>query len=143
MADEEAINDLSRGRPRGEREDRADFLRREREDKATKLAVDAALRAAEIDRRLDAHDARFALINGSMERTATNLAQLHQTVDKVTTALEALAESQRTRDAVSDALRQAVEKANEHQITTRQFAIGVAGLIVALLMVVVSTGKVL
>lgn len=98
----------------------------EREEKAIELAEARGRRQQEVDGRLDGHDKRFALINGSIERGAIAQEKLVGELAAVKKGLADVASKQETAAAVSKALAKAA-------VSRREFWLGVAAVVVVLL----------
>jgi len=104
---------------------------REREDKAKQLAYERGRREQQVDSRLDGHDRHLKAINGSIERGAKATERVEDKVDK-------LSEQLRVEGAVSRALAEQATKAIQKQVSTRDFRIGVATVVIMLLGVIVA-----
>lgn len=108
-------------------------LRREREDKATQLAIDTALRQQMIDQRLNAHELRLNLINGSQAEMVRVQKAMQQAVDRLEGKIDTAAEVAR---AVAENAKEAADKG----VSTRAFYLGLLGLAVSLGAILAGTG---
>jgi septal ring factor EnvC (AmiA/AmiB activator) len=56
-------------------------IERERSDRETELAVEKAKREAEVDHRIDGHEERLNVVNGSIAKTGAAMSALKASVD--------------------------------------------------------------
>lgn len=98
---------------------------------ATELAYQRGRESARIDGILEQHEARLNTINGSMAKTATRLEAIAFAINKAEAAQE-------KRDAIHEALQEAVTRASKAQVTSRQFYFGLVGAVVGVLTVLLS-----
>jgi sugar-specific transcriptional regulator TrmB len=110
----------------------------QRADRAVTLARAQGRREAEVDGRLDAHEKRLNAINGSIDRAAKRSEETTHGLSQLSEKVDALIAQQHTREAVADALRQEVKRANEKQIGKIGFYISTAAVVVTLLGVIFS-----
>jgi len=98
----------------------------EREEKAISLAEQRGRRQQVVDGRLDGHDAHFKRLNGSLERTATELHNLRTEVGK-------LGEAFRQSTAIAEAKAKAA-------VSRREFWLGVAAVVGVLVGALINGG---
>lgn len=101
----------------------------QREARARNLAFEQGRREAVIDSRLNAHDDRFRLINGSIEKHAQNAEALRKSVDAQGDKIDSVITELAKNSAVQSALA-------AKQISSRGFYWSTAGVILALLGVI-------
>lgn len=141
---EEQITDLSQQRSRSGRASRADFLEEERERRAADLAFAEGQRTAQVDAILAGHEKRLNAINGSIDRGTKATNDLCQEVQELRAQFATFLNDQRTRDEVekfraverklADEKRtEAVRRANEKQISSREYRLGVAVVVLMIL----------
>lgn len=110
-------------------------LRREREDRATQLAVKQALKDQAVELRLDQHSTDIKDIRSEFRSfqtsTTSQLTGLTKQLTRVEDTLPQL---------ISTAISAAAEKASEKSISARGFYLSVLGIIVALITLAVSSG---
>src|SRR6202008_3053751 len=94
---------------------------------------DRVRRQTIVDGRLDGHDRRLAAINGQLERGARATELLANRITQLDGSIDALASDLKTKAAVADALRARADLAIKQQVTKREFWLGVAVVIVAIL----------
>jgi hypothetical protein len=87
-------------------------------------AYDQGQDAAQDEARLREVEAHLKAVNGSVARTADELKGVRDQLSEMVSA-------QRARDAVAKAMAVTVTKAAAKQVTTRQFYLGVAGFLLA------------
>jgi hypothetical protein len=108
----------------------------EREQMARDVAFAEGARSAKVDARLDGIDDWRKTVNGSIERGAKATEKLGDKIDD-------LAERQRIRDAVDADRLKELKQANDRQISTRTFVIGVIAILIPLVALLLSIqGKV-
>lgn len=115
---------------------RAARLDQDRAERATQLAVEMALKQKDTDYRLGDHDRQLKVVNSSIEHTGHELLSLRRVIDDLAEKFAAFSADQHTRDAVARELKDAAkgtqaaaEKANEKQVSTRTFILGVIAVI--------------
>ena len=111
---------------------------RERIKAARDIAFEEGRHRERIEGRLNSHEARLNAINGSIDRGTKATNGLRLDVQKLHEEFSKLVEAQRVRDAVEADRTRQLRKANEKQISTRAFVIGVATVIVMLIGVIVA-----
>jgi hypothetical protein len=98
----------------------------EREDKALKLAYERGRREQQVDSRLEGHDRRLAVINGSIERGA-------KATERVEDKVDALAAQIATEGAVGKALARQATEAIRGSVSKREAKVA-AGVLGAMLL---------
>lgn len=93
-------------------------------EKATQLAVERAVRDANVDRDIRDHEERLNAINGSQVEFAKSLARVEKAVDT-------LAEKSERSSAVTEALSQYVEKQSSGRFSKWTIIVGVVTAIAA------------
>lgn len=127
----------------------ADDTEQERIRAARTIAYEEGRHRERLDGRLNNHEARLDAINGSVDRAARATTDLSVRVRALHDEITKLVTAQATRDAVEGARAQQrqdteearaeqLREANEKQISTRAFAIGVAMVIVTLIGMIVA-----
>lgn len=104
------------------------------------LAVAEGVRRERVDNRLDGHESRLNALNGNLSRAGDNLEDLKRSLSAVSVKVDSVVAQLVTRDAVAEALKDAVQEANEKQISTKTFALGVFALLIPLIVLLVSLG---
>ncbi len=129
----------------GVRDQRARELAVEAADRARRLAFEQGQREANVDAILKSHDerfsrndARFAAINGSIDRGVTSTRDLVVSVEALRDDVAKLAAIQQTKEAVDRALHAEVKTANESQISTRAWRLGIATIVLMFLGLIIS-----
>jgi hypothetical protein len=113
-----------------------DQTQHEREAMALQLARDDGRRQERVNSRLDSLEDWRKIINGSIARGA-------DATEKLGDKIDALAERQRIRDAVDADRLKELKKANEGQISGRQFRLGVAAIVLPILAEILVQTKVI
>ena len=94
-------------------------------------------RDSDVDGRLHDHEKRLLAINGSVEKHARNVdalrVSMEEIAEKMTAKIDLLATRLDSRDAVEADRVAQVKKANEKQISNKQFWLGVATICVMIL----------
>lgn len=108
-----------------------DQSNQEREQMALRLAREEGARQATVDGRLDNHEDRLDAINGSVKRTGDALKELGDQVAQ-------LVARQTVRDAVDADRLKELKRANERQISTRTFILGVIAILIPLIALLLS-----
>lgn len=98
----------------------------QREMRARDLAIEEGRRRERVDGQLNSHELRLNAINGSIERGATATANLKTSVDELRDEIH-------TKNAVDTALHAAIATANEKQISTRAFTLGVLAILIPMI----------
>lgn len=107
-------------------------------------AIEEGRRRERVDGRLNSHEARLNAINGSIDRGTRATNELRNTVSALHEEVSTLVADLKTRDAIeaeraeqqakADAKRtEQVRIANEKQVSTRAFVIGVGLIVVSIL----------
>lgn len=104
-----------------------------REERATELAYAKGRKDAQVDARLDGHEKRLNAINGSIDRHAHEAAQLRKTIEQVDGKVDGIVATLDKNAAVEEERVAQIKDANEKQISTRTFWLGVATICVMLL----------
>jgi hypothetical protein len=84
----------------GERAERARILAREETQRAVEVAEKRAREGAIIEQRLAGHDAHFALVNGSIDRTAKALEAMKDAVVELTSERKSIVSLQNRQIAL-------------------------------------------
>lgn len=103
------------------------------EQRRIREAEDRGRRKQQVDGRLDALEEHARNVNGQIGRLADGQDAINKKVDGLT-------ETVKTADAVGKALATQAKEAIDKQVTSRQFWVGVALVMVSLLSVYVATG---
>jgi uncharacterized protein (DUF2132 family) len=116
----------------------------ERERLAKEIAYQQGRRDSDVDSRLRSHENRLNAINGSIERSAVNAARLEETAgnrfDALEVKLDGLISTNAARDAVEAERVKQIEKANDKQISTKAFWLGVAAIVTAIIAPIIAHG---
>jgi hypothetical protein len=91
-----------------------------REDRAKNLAYEAGRREAEVDAKLESHEARLNAINGNIRRAGDKSDTQTQAINKLRDDIREMRSEQVTQATVADALKHQSQK----QITRLQFYAG-------------------
>jgi hypothetical protein len=116
-----------------QRDTKAAGLARDQERAAISLAEQRGREAAQLEGRLDEHDKHFAVVNGSIERTAKGLERLEGVVADLAGAFKENA-------AVTAARAADAKEAAERQVSTRTFVLGLLGAVAAIGALLAGTG---
>lgn len=114
---------------------------RERIEKAENLAAEAGYRRAVVDSQLSAHQRRLDAINGSIEKHARNAEALKNSITALSEKLDGVIATLATQAAIEKDRVAQITKANEKQISTRMFVIGVVAIIATILAAFIASGR--
>lgn len=111
----------------------SDESNEERESRRDDLSYQQGKRDAKVDGRLGSVEQRVAAINGSIDRTGNRLEKVEHKLDRILARLDSddAVDADRTREL--ERANTATEKANEKQISTRMFWVGVAAVCATLI----------
>lgn len=98
----------------------------ERASRARNLAYTQGRRDADVDAHLRSHEKRLNAINGSIEKHARNAEALKNSITELGEKVDAVAATLVTQKAIEADRVQQIKDANEQQISTKQFWLGVA-----------------
>lgn len=110
----------------------------QRNEAARELAYAQGKREAIVDGRLDSAEARLTAINGSIEKHALNAMHLREAIDQQNDKIDQIVAKLDQRAAVEADRVEQLRQANDRQISTRAFAIGVATIVVMILGLIVT-----
>lgn len=112
-------------------------------DDSETRAFEEGRRRERIDGMLTSHEHRLNAINGSIDRSAKSMDDLRRevrtAVETMRTALGKVEQAQQLREAHEDGIQQAVSAANEKQISSRQFWLGVVAIAATLMAAVIAS----
>ena len=101
-------------------------------------AFERGRRQAHLDAELESHEKRLNAINGSIEKHARNADALRGSIGELKDKFDDLAARLETWRAVEASRAEQLKRANEQQISTRSFWLGVTAIIAALVASVLS-----
>jgi predicted nuclease with TOPRIM domain len=105
----------------------------QRERLAKELAYQQGRRDSDVDARLRSHENRLNAINGSIERHAHQAAKLRESIEDLGDKIDAVNQSLATKAALEAERVKQIAQANDKQISTKAFWLGVAAIMAAIL----------
>ena len=112
----------------------------ERVKLAKEIAYAQGRRDSDVDSRLRSHENRLNAINGSIERHANEAAKLRESIGGLGDKIDAVNQSLATRAALEAERVKQIEKANDKQISTKAFWLGVAAIVAAIIAPIIAHG---
>jgi chromosome segregation ATPase len=112
----------------------------ERERRAKEVAYQQGRRDSDVDARLRSHENRLNAINGSIERGAREAAALRGSVDALGDKIDAVNSALATKAALEAERTKEIEKANDKQISTKAFWLGVGAIVAAIIAPIIAHG---
>jgi predicted nuclease with TOPRIM domain len=105
----------------------------QRERLAKELAYQQGRRDSDVDARLRSHENRLNAINGSIDRHANEAKALRNSIDDLGDKIDAVNQSLATKAALEAERVKQIAQANDKQISTKAFWLGVAAIMAAIL----------
>lgn len=112
----------------------------DRVERRENLAFEAGRRKAIVDGRLDSAEAKLDALNKSIEKHARNAEALRAAIDQLDDKVSAVMTQLATQAAVEADRVAQFKKANEKQISTRMFVIGVVAIMATIVAAFISSG---
>jgi chromosome segregation ATPase len=112
----------------------------ERARRAKQIAYEQGRRDSDVDSRLRSHENRLNAINGSIERHAHQAAKLRESIEDLGDKIDAVNQALSTKAALEAERNKQLETANDKQISTKAFWLGVAAIVAAIVAPIIAHG---